>query len=149
MSINTSIEIDAPPSVVRKTFFDFQSYPTWNPFITSISSSEPSAPKGSHIKFTASGTPLESIVQENTSERFSWLGKLIAESIFKGHHIFEFESLGEIGENGETVNCKFIQRENFGGILSVVLFLIREKTEKGFNDMNMALKARAEAAAKA
>lgn len=148
MSINTNITINAPPSVVRKIFFDFASYPDWNPFITSIESPIPCPPSGTHIKFVASGQTIEPIVKENTPERFSWMGKLIAEWIFKGQHYFEFQPFGDIGENGETVGCKFIQREDFGGILSSVLFLIREKTEKGFNDMNKELKARAEALAK-
>src|SRR5271167_2100378 len=103
MSINTSITIQAPPSVVRKIFFDFQSYPEWNPFITSLESPVPSPPPGTQLKFVGNGIAFKPVVKENTPERFSWLGKVIAEWLFNGQHFFEFEPFGDMGENGETV----------------------------------------------
>jgi len=145
MSLSSSITIQAPPSIVRKILLDFQSYPEWNPFITSLESPVPSPPPGTQIKFVAKGFTFKPVVQENTPERFSWLGTVLAEWMFKGLHSFEFEPFGDMGENGETVGCKFVQREDFGGVLSFGLFLLSGKTERAFNDMNKGVKARAEA----
>jgi hypothetical protein len=145
MSISSSITIQAPPSVVRKILLDFQSYPEWNPFITSLESPVPSPPPGTQIKFVARGFAFKPVVKENTPERFSWLSKVLAEWVFQGQHSFEFEPFGDMGGNGETVGCKFIQRENYRGALSFTLFLLRGKIEKTFNDMNKGVKARAEA----
>jgi hypothetical protein len=147
-SINTSITIQAPPSVVRQIFFDFPSYPEWNPFIASLESPVPSPPPGTRIKFVIDNRLIEPKVVENTPERFSWVGILFGSWFFQGHHFFEFEPFGEVGEGGETVGCKLLQHEKFTGAFAwLLLLVVGGKTEKGFNDMNKALKERAEAAA--
>ena len=59
--------------------------------------------------------------------------------IFDGEHYFIIQSSG----SNQTT---FIQGENFTGLFSGVLFhMIGENTEKGFQLMNQALKARVEA----
>jgi hypothetical protein len=142
-TIATDVVIRAPPSLVRKTFLDFPEYPNWNPFIKSIKTT--ASPKvGDRIDFVANGTAIHSTLYENVSDRFSWVGKLGAEWIFRGHHFYEFEPSGDVGANGETVGCKFAQREEFSGVLMPLFFLIREDTEKGFKAMNEALKERVE-----
>jgi hypothetical protein len=144
-TINTSIIIAAPPSVVRKEFLDFDSYPQWNPFITSMKSATPTPEKGTHLTFVGNGTTIKPVVVENTPERFSWLGQLLGEWFFAGHHLFQFEPSGDMGENGETVACKLVQKENFGGVAAgLLLRFVGSSTEKGFNAMNAALKARVE-----
>jgi len=145
-TIKTSIDIAAPPSVVRQTFFDFASYPEWNPFITSIESPDPSIPAGTRLKFVAQGRVIQPVVAENTPDSFNWKGVLIGEWFFGGHHFFNFEPLGDIGDNGETTHCRFVHFEQFTGIaVWLLMLLIRSQTEKGFKEMNDALKARAEA----
>ena len=52
-----------------------------------------------------------------------------------------------MGPNGDTTGCKFVQREEFSGLLCLFFFLIRGSTERGFEAMNKALKEQAEAAA--
>jgi hypothetical protein len=144
-SVHTAINISAPPSVVRQIFLDFPSYSQWNPFIISIKCNNPSAAPGSRLQVKTLDNGFESTILENKPDNFNWQGMMAAEWIFKGNHIFKFEPLGDIGENGETVGCKFIQDEVFGGILaSLVMFFYRQKLEKGFNDMNAALKSKAE-----
>ena len=145
-TIFTSIIIQAPPSVVRRVFLDFPKYPDWNPFITSVkTTTSPSA--GDKVEFVATGVSITSIVQQNTPERFSWIGKVVFEWLLKGHHFYEFEPYGDMGPNGETTGCKFVQREEFSGLLCLFFFLIRGNTERNFEAMNKALKEQAEAAA--
>ena len=144
-SIRTTITIQASPSVVRKVFFDFPSYPQWNPWITLIESPVPSPPPGTRLKFVAAGHPITSTVIENTPERFSWVGTVIGPWFFYGQHFFDFEPFGEVAENGETLGCRFVHYENFCGWFAwLVLLFVRGMTERGFNDMNAALKTRAE-----
>lgn len=101
--------------------------------------------KGTHLTFVGNGTTIKPVVIENTPERFSWLGQLLGEWFFAGHHLFQFEPSGDMGENGETVACKLVQREDFRGVAAGLLLLfVGSSTEKGFNAMNAALKARVE-----
>jgi hypothetical protein len=144
-NIITNIIIQAPPSIVRRTFLDFPQYPDWNPFITSLQTT--ASPKaGDQIDFVANGRPISSTLYENVPERFSWVGKLGAEWILRGHHFFDFEPYGDVGPNGETVGCKFVQREEFSGLLILFFSFIREDALKGFEGMNQALKEKVEAA---
>jgi hypothetical protein len=144
-TIKTDITINAPPSVVRKAFFDFPSYPSWNPFLTSMETVGPSPTPGTHLKFVAGGRPIESVIKENTPEKFNWQGTFIGKWFFAGTHHYEFQPFGDVGENGETVGCKFVQNEIFTGIgAGLLLYFIREDTEKGFIAMNKALKERIE-----
>jgi hypothetical protein len=146
--IDTAITINAPPSLVRKVFLDFPRHPEWDPWFTTIESPVTSPPPGTRIKFTIRNYTVEPVVSENTPERFSWVGNLFADWIFGGEHCFDFEPLGDMGENGETISCKLCQYETFRGLLSwLILFFIREMTEQGFNEMNVALKKKAESMA--
>jgi hypothetical protein len=146
-SINTNITISAPPSAVRKVFLDFPTYPEWNPFLTSMESSTETPERGTQLRVVGGGQVFKPKVIENTPERFSWIGELFGSWFLSGNHIFEFEPFGEVGANGETEGCKLVHKENFSGILAgLLLFLLGKKTEKGFKDMNVALKARVEQA---
>ena len=81
------------------------------------------------------------VVKVDPNREFRWLGHLVIPGIFDGEHIFEIEPIGD-------ASCHFVQREEFRGILvPLMLAMIRKATERGFNEMNQALKARAENAA--
>ena len=69
-----------------------------------------------------------------------WLGHLLVPGLFDGEHQFEIHSLG-------PGRVRFVQQERFTGVL-VPLFArnLDAHTLPGFNAMNAALKARAEAA---
>lgn len=111
--IKTEILINASPEKVWKVLTDFQAYPDWNPFITSV---EGEVFEGSKFKVkiqTLGASPMvfEPIClsfRENVE--FSWLGKLVTRGIFDGKHCFELIKMSE----GKT---KFIQREEFKGVL--------------------------------
>ena len=67
-----------------------------------------------------------------------WLGRLLLPKVFDGEHIFELHS-----RNGGT---RFVQRETFSGLLIPLLWgSMKAPTRRGFEAMNEALKARAEA----
>jgi hypothetical protein len=145
-AVNTEIIIAAPPSLVRQIFLDFSAYPQWNPFITSVQVSNPEAPPGTPFKIIAwKFYPDSSTIVENNPKEFSWVGYIINKRFFKGHHYFKFEPFGdEVGDNGETLKCKFVQGEGLSGFLSLFSFVNGPILKIGFKQMNKALKIRAE-----
>lgn len=137
----TEIKIKANPAQVWEVLTDFSSYPTWNPFIKSLTGDvkvgntitarlEP--PKASGMTFKPKVLVFE------TNKKFVWLGHLFIKGLFDGEHAFELiDNL-----DGTTT---FIQSEKFGGIL-IPLFnkMLDVNTKEGFESMNKALKERVE-----
>jgi hypothetical protein len=139
--IETSIDIDAPARRVWFILTDFRSYPAWNPFIIAAEG-EPVA--GARLKITVAPPgrkpmTFRPVVQVAAREReLRWLGKLFLPGLFDGEHAFRLEQRREA--------CRFHHAERFSGLLldrfGDELF---EATLQGFDAMNAALKARAEA----
>jgi hypothetical protein len=137
MEIKTQITINATPDKVWAVLTDFQKYPTWNPFIKSITG-EPKV--GS--KITVSIVPPEgknmtfkpTVLAFKHNKEFRWIGKLLFKGVFDGEHKFELIDKGD----GTTI---FNHSENFKGIL-VGLFKkqLENNTKKGFELMNENLK---------
>jgi hypothetical protein len=140
-SLETDIIINAPIDPVWNILVDFDSYPEWNPFIKSF---QGKISEGKKFKVTLQPPNSKSmtfhprcLVLEKNKE-FRWLGHLLIKGLFDGEHIFKLEDLG----NGQT---KFVQRENFRGVLVPLLWrIIKSNTKKGFVEMNNQLKKRAE-----
>jgi hypothetical protein len=138
--IRTEIEIGAVPERVWTVLMDFGSYAEWNPFIRRISG-EPvvgsqlelriEPPEGRGLTFKPS------VRRAEANRGFAWLGHLVLPGIFDGEHHLELHP-----RNGGTL---FVQREEFKGILVPLFGRGLEKTKRGFEQMNLALKERAEA----
>jgi hypothetical protein len=139
----TEIEIDAPAKRVWGALTDFASYPQWNPFIRHIRGRlapgerlqarlEP--PGGRAMTFKPK------VLTAEPNRELRWLGHLLAPGVFDGEHSFTIEPL-------EENRVRFVQRETFKGLL-VPLFArsLETNTQRGFEEMNHALKGRAEAA---
>lgn len=139
--LRTEIEIDAPAERVWEVLMDFDSYPAWNPFITSLSGE---ARRGATL--TARLEPPDgrgmtfkpAVVRVEAPMEFRWLGHFLVPRIFDGEHIFELHP----SDSG----TRFVQREEFGGLLvAPMLRWIGANTRRGFEEMNQALKERVEA----
>ena len=121
---------------------DFAAYPDWNPFIRSIHGT---ARQGARLEVRiqpggAKGMTFRPIVLTvETPRELRWLGHLLLPGLFDGEHRFLIEPIA-----GGKV--RFRQSERFNGIL-VGLFRksLDRDTRRGFDEMNLALKARAEA----
>jgi hypothetical protein len=138
--IRTTIEINATVEAVWDILMDFESYPEWNPFIRSVEG-EPVVGADLDAMIGASGKKpmkISPVVQEfDAPTRFSWLGSLGPTGVFDGQHQFELVET----ETGTRLS----HYEEFTGILApLVLSAIRKSTTRGFNEMNQALKSRAE-----
>ena len=135
--LHTDIEIDA----VWAELVDLDSYSEWNPFVISSQgtvavgeqlTNRMQSPGGKAMTLRPKVTVVE-------AERvFEWLGHFGLPGIFDGRHRFEIEPT--------ATGSRLIQAEAFRGAL--VRFMRKSldvQTVKGFEAMNSALKARAEA----
>ena len=141
--IHTEIEINATPERVWQILTDFDALPEWNPFMRRASGEvevgarlevflQPSGGRGMTFRPT--------VVEATPNREFRWLGNLGVRGLFDGEHSFTIEPLGEN-------RVRFVQRESFRGLLVPLLLLMVEKdTRRGFEEMNQALKTRAEQA---
>ena len=139
-TIERSIEIDASPTTVWSVLTDTDAYPDWNPFMTKLAGDftvgatlevriEP--PKAKPMTFKPTVLAVE------PERELRWLGKFVLPGLVDGDHILRIEPLAE----GRS---RFIQTEGFSGLLVRPLRSMLGKTELGFEQMNAALKARAE-----
>ena len=142
-TLHTQIDIDASAERVWDTLTNIAEYPTWNPFIPHLAGTlapgerlevriEP--PGGAAMTFRPTVLAVE------PGRELRWLGRLLTPGLFDGEHQFEVHALG-------PGRVRFVQQERFTGVL-VPLFArsLDDRTVRGFNAMNAALKARVEAA---
>ena len=138
--MRTEIEIDATPERVWDMLTDFESYPDWNPFMQRATG-ERSVGERLEIYLKPPGgmgvTIKPTVVTSDPGKEFRWKGKMGISGLFDGEHIFELRPTDS--------GCHLDHHENFTGILVLpMLALVGKKTLQGFNDMNAALKLRAE-----
>ncbi len=139
--LRTEIEINAPPERVWQLLTDFASFPQWNPFIR-WASGEPRKGAQLQVHLQPSGakgmTFRPKVLKAEPKRELRWLGHFLIPGLFDGEHIFTIELL-------EAGRVRFVQREIFTGIL-VPLFMrwLGKDTRRGFEEMNQALKLRAE-----
>jgi hypothetical protein len=135
-NIQTEILINTDITKVWDVLMNFDSYPKWNPFITSISG-EPKLGKRLTVSINPPGgkgmTFKPTILTLESNKEFRWKGKLGINGIFDGEHYFILEFL----ENDKT---NFIHGEKFSGLLVPLVGKMLDKTKKGFQLMNESIK---------
>lgn len=135
-NIQTEIVINTDLTKVWDVLMNFDSYPKWNPFITSISG-EPKLGSRLTVSINPPGgkgmTFKPNILTLEANKEFRWKGKLGINGIFDGEHYFILEFL----ENNKT---KFIHGEKFSGLLVPLVGKMLDKTKKGFQLMNESIK---------
>ena len=139
--LRSEIEIAAPAKRVWEILTGFAGFPEWNPFIRRARGNlveggrleilmQPSGARG----MTFSPT----VLTVEVDRELRWIGHLFVPGLFDGEHIFTIEPLG-------TDRVHFTQREIFTGLLVPLLSrMLDTDTRRGFEEMNKALKARAE-----
>ena len=142
--IQFSIDISASATRVWEVLSDFPAYPSWNPFVRSISGAQT---VGSRLKVTIQPQGGKAVAMSPTllnftpSKEFRWKGQLLVPGVFDGEHYFQLRETS-------PGNVRLTHGEIFGGFLVPLFFrgALRSGTELGFQAMNQALKQRAEAA---
>ena len=107
--IQTSTDIVASPMRVWSFLTDFRSYPTWNPFITSIDGkSQPGAQL--RVTIAPSGhqpmTFRPVVLTVTPGRELRWRGRLLMPGLFDGEHTFQLELLS-------TAGCRLHHIERF------------------------------------
>lgn len=136
--IRTETVIDAGPDEVWRELTDLESYPEWNPFI-----SEASGEIGDGNRLVLRMTPPDGramtfkprVTKNDPARELRWLGHLGVRGIFDGEHYFRLEELPD----GRT---RLIHGEKFTGITVPLFGGVLEKTERGFAELNEALRER-------
>ena len=140
-TLTTEIGIDASKEKVWGILTDFASYPEWNPFIKRIAG-EPREGTKLDVSIQPPGskgmTLHPEVLSAESGKELKWLGHLLGvRGIFDGeHHFLILEQSPE--------HVRFVQKEVFGGVLVPLTGRQLEKTKQGFEEMNRALKKRAE-----
>ncbi len=141
--IATEVEIAAPPTKVWEILTNLDRFSEWNPF---ISDAEGVVKEGADLKVRISppgGKPMTfkpRVTRVVPEREFRWLGRFLIPGLFDGEHIFEVKPLSEN-------RSSLVQREKFRGLLVPLLWGSLDKTTRqGFNEMNAALKMKAEKA---
>lgn len=141
--IERSVEIDAASDEVWKVLVDFARYPDWNPFVRSVSGEvirgaqlkvELRPPGGRGMTFRPR------VLAAVPGRELRWIGRFLVPGLFDGEHSFVIEPLGQR-------RCRLIQSETFRGLFVILFGKGLETTADGFDQMNHALKRRAEALA--
>ena len=139
--LRSEIEIDAPPERVWSILTDLSKLPEWNPFIRAASGRMEKNQRLDVTLHPSGGRSIKmrpSVLAVEPNRELRWIGHLGLPGLFDGQHIFELKPSGA----AKTI---FVQREEFGGILLPFLTgMLRNETARGFNEMNQALKERAE-----
>lgn len=139
--IDTEILIQAPPERVWSVLTDFATYPQWNPFIESVAG-KPEWGQRLTVRINVGGERhvfKPQVLQASPPTRLRWLGRVGFPGIFDGEHGFELRA--------EGTATRLLHTESFQGFLVPLLWRrLEPMTRAGFEAMNRALKARAEAA---
>jgi hypothetical protein len=140
-AIHTEIDIEAPAERVWHILTDFAGFPQWNPFILRAAG-EPKVGARLEVRIRPPGsrgmTFRPKVLRAEPARELRWLGRLWIPGLFDGDHSFLLVSLG-------PARTCFVQKETFTGWLAPLLLKwVGDATRQGFEEMNRALKARAE-----
>jgi len=138
--VSVDINISATAERVWEVLADLDAHSDWNPFIQHISGPMEigerlevrlQPPEGRGMTFRPT------VLKAEPQKEFRWIGRLLMPGIFDGEHYFRIESR----HDGST---RFIQGEKFTGVLVPLFGGIINNAVRGFEQMNAALKDRAE-----
>jgi hypothetical protein len=134
--IKTQITINASPQEVWAVLTEFESYTSWNTFITQIEG-EPTVGNRLAVQIDGMGFKPKVLVVE-PQRALIWRGRLLLPGIFDGRHSFE------LIDNGDGTTT-FVHSETFRGVLVPMLKKkLMTETRAGFERMNAELKERVE-----
>jgi hypothetical protein len=138
-TIQTEVTINASSSKVWGVMMDFEAYPQWNPFIRQMSGT--ARPGGQlTIELNLSGSTLTfqpTVLVVQPERELRWIGRLFIPGIFDGEHSLIIEPQG-------ASRVHLVQSETFNGVLVPFSGPILGDTERGFQEMNLALKKQVE-----
>ena len=146
-TVETGIDIAAPPWRVWRVLTDFDAYPAWNPFVTRVHGRpEPGARLRVRVEPPGRGSGLTikaRVVALETGRALRWRGRLLPlPGLLDGEHAFELEWL----PGGRATRLRHAAR--FSGLLAPLAGAggALDTTRRGMEAMDAAVKAVAERA---
>jgi hypothetical protein len=142
-TIDTTVTIGAPPAAVWRVLTDFDRYAEWNPFVHGASGR---AAVGETLVLQIrppgdrSRTHQPTVVAADPDRRLAWVGRASPAWLLCAEH----ELLLEQPVHGRT---RLRHSERFTGLLVPFLARTLRRTALGFDELNRALKQRAEGVA--
>ncbi|MGW0560029.1 SRPBCC family protein [Streptomyces sp. NPDC003016] len=141
--IASDVFIAAEPGQVWSVLTDFERFHEWNPFLVEAAgSATPGARLTLRFRLPAQGREMvfrPTVLTSDPGRLLRWRGRFGVPGIFDGLHSFELTP-----RDGGT---HVLQSENFTGLLVPFTKSVISQSEKGFADLNEALKTRVEATA--
>ena len=140
--LRTEIEIEASAEKVWQILADLDRWPEWNPFIHHALGK---AQVGETVDITVRSTPKDltlycRVTRVEPHRELCWKYHVVAPVLFSGEHHFQLEPIA-------ANRVRFIDREIFKGLLVPLQAKdIDTNSKRGFEEMDKALKARAEQA---
>ncbi len=143
--ISSEIEINASPEQIWQALTDFSALPDWNPFIRSV---EGDLNVGDRLKVyikASKGMGMSfrpTVLRAEPNRELRWVGRLLMPGLMDGEHSFIIEPL-------EDNQVRFVQSESFTGVMVPFMSALGvfKNAQIGFDEMNQALKRKAELAA--
>jgi hypothetical protein len=138
-ALDASADIAAPTERVWEVISDLASYARWNPFVVRAAGE---VAVGAQLRVTIAApghrpvTFRPRVLEVEPGRQFTWLGRTLLPGLFDGRH-----TLSVTPTDG---GARFRTREEVTGILVPVLGGIMRDSQRGFELMAAAVKARAE-----
>jgi hypothetical protein len=141
-TIRSAIEIRAPIDAVWRVLTDFDAYPAWNPHVVKVLG----RPRvGGRITIHSRPPRGRTVVMRpviltwTPPRELRWRATFVSRRLFSGEHGFRLEATA-------PDRVRFVQDETFSGLLVPLYSRFRlAATRRGFEQMNQALRERAEA----
>mgnify|MGYP003382153307 CR=1 FL=1 len=136
----TEVEIQASPEKVWQILTDLDKWPEWNPFIHHAIG-KVQVGEAVDITFRSASKEMTlhcTVIKAEPNRELRWKYHVMLPGLFNGEHSFTIEPM-------ETDKVRFIDRETFNGLLVPLQAKdIDTNSRHGFEEMDKALKARAE-----
>ena len=143
-TIRSAIEIRAPIEVAWQVLTDFDAYPEWNPHVRRVSGEVAVGSRVTIHTQPPGGRPIvmrPSVITFAPPNELRWRATFLHSSLFSSEHGFRLEPI-------DANRVRFVQSEAFDGFLVPVYSRLRlANTREGFEQVNQALRERAEALA--
>ena len=138
-ALDATIDIAASPEQVWQVISDLAAYARWNPFIVRAGG-ELAVGARLQVTIVAPGhrpvTFRPKILALEPGRSVTWLGRTLLPGLFDGHHTLSVTATDD--------GARFRTREEVTGILVPLLGGIMRDSQRGFELMAAAIKARAE-----